>query len=227
MKYIQKKISLEPNTLRDYRNNTPDPKSYDGFGDTDNKLKTALLIEQGYLCGYCMKKLRDDNDISVEHYISQKKHADSPFSTLKHKRMSLIYNNMIGVCINNGEHCDKSRGNTPLKILNPHNRICENLINYNLEGKVIEKKCSKSHDIEYDIELLKLNCPSLKDLRIALWDDAKRKLINKHPKRTWTKKIIETEKQIYIDKHNGKYKSFCNYIIFRFNELLKLPKYNH
>ncbi|SMC59307.1 HNH endonuclease family protein [Moheibacter sediminis] len=223
MKYIQKKIVLEPNTLRDYRNNTPEPKSYKGFGDTDKKLKKALLNEQGYLCGYCMKKIVDEKYVSVEHYISQEKHVDSPHSEAYHKRLSLIYNNMIGVCINNGEHCDKSRGNIPFRILNPHQNVCESLITYNLIGEVVDRNNS---NVAYDIELLKLNCQPLKELRINLWEDAKTKLIAKHSKVTWTKKILETEKQFYTEKSNGKYSAFCNYIIFRFNELIKQPKYN-
>lgn len=57
MKYIEKKISNEPKTLKDYRDTTPNA-SYDGFGDTDNLLKKALLEEQGHICAYCMKRIK-------------------------------------------------------------------------------------------------------------------------------------------------------------------------
>ncbi|MDM1072589.1 hypothetical protein HX001_08805 [Empedobacter brevis] len=224
MKYINKQIALEPQTLTLYRNTTPNA-NYKGFVDTDSLLKQALLNEQGYLCGYCMKKIPEANGkyVSVEHYISQEKHVDSNLTELRHSQSSLRYNNMLAVCVNNGIHCDKSRGNIPFKVLNPHHISCEQRITYSLTDKVESKN---NVSVDFDIELLKLNCQNLKELRGFFWLEAKEKLKRKHPKGTWTKQIIETERQIYIDKKAGKYKAFCNYIIFRFNHLLSLPKYS-
>lgn len=224
MKYINKQIALEPQTLALYRNTTPNA-NYKGFVDTDSLLKQALLLEQGYLCGYCMKKIPEANGkyVSVEHYISQEKHADSNLTALRHKLFSLRYNNMLAVCVNNGLHCDKSRGNIPFKVLNPHHNLCEQRVKYTLADKVESKN---NVSVDFDIDLLKLNCQVLKELRSVFWIEAKEKLKKKHPKGAWTKNIIETERQFYIDKKSGKYKAFCNYIIFRFNHLLSLPKYS-
>ena len=223
MKYINKDIRSEPATLNIYRNTTPDA-SYNGFVDTYGLLKRALLTEQGFLCGYCMKLIpyADGRFTSVEHYISQKKHENSNYTLVQHKTHSLRYNNMLAVCKNNGKHCDESRGNIPFKILNPHNKICETHIKYTLSGKIESRN---NPLVDFDIEILKLNCQSLKDLRSEFWETAKNKLITKHPKGTWSKNIIELERQHYIERQSGKHRAFCNYIIFRFNHLLSLPKY--
>lgn len=222
MKYINKQIALEPQTLAIYRNTTPNA-TYLGFGDTGSVLKNALLIEQGYLCAYCMKKLPDSNFVSVEHYIAREKHISSPFTQSKHDKKSLLFTNMLGVCKNNGIHCDKKRGNVSLKILNPHDKNCETLVQYTLDGRI---KVENNGKVKFDADLLQLNCQIVKDSREHFWEEAKAKLIAKYPKVTWTKKILETEKQIYISKSNGKFKAYCNYIIFKFNHLLNQPKYN-
>jgi len=221
MKYIKKNLRLEPKSLIKYRKTTQNA-TYKGFSDTDGLLKKALLKEQGYLCGYCMKRLLDEKDCSVEHYISQIRHPDSKYKQKKHKEKSLVYNNMIAVCLNDGEHCDKSRGNIPFKILNPHNNSCENYIKYTKQGKI---KSRENEKVDFDLDTLKLNCQTLTDARIEFWEKAKDKFIGKHPLGTWTKKLLNVEKQIYIEKKDDKYKAFNNYIVFRFNELIKLPKY--
>ena len=55
MKYIQKNIKNEPDTLKAYRS-TPNA-TYTGFADTRQLLKTALCKEQGYICCYCMRRI--------------------------------------------------------------------------------------------------------------------------------------------------------------------------
>jgi len=223
MKYINKQIQNEPETLRNYRNTTPDA-SYIGFVDTDDLLIKALLHEQGHLCGYCMKRIKKATSASVEHYISQKKHPSSAYSVQQHKTNSLLYPNMLAVCVNDGKHCDKSRGNIPFRILNPHHISCEQLIQYTIDGDI---KSHQNVDVSTDIETLKLNCQPVKDSRNEFWKKAKEKLKEKHPKGMWTRAILEAERQQYIDKTNGKYEAYCNYIVYHFNRLLSLPKYNN
>lgn len=39
------------------------------FDGTDKSaLRKSLLEEQGYLCAYCMKRIRQNKDIKIEHY---------------------------------------------------------------------------------------------------------------------------------------------------------------
>ena len=148
MKNILKNINNEPNDLREYRNNTPNP-SYIGGNFSSQKLKQALLDEQGYICAYCMKKIslelneKHKPKVEVEHYKPRE----------NNKELELNYNNLLAVC--NGSvlsypekelyhHCDKTKGekgkvngNVELKVINPLRKDkSEDLIVYTLNGNI-------------------------------------------------------------------------------------------
>jgi uncharacterized protein (TIGR02646 family) len=101
MKHIKKQ--QEPQTLTDKRNTNG--SIYDA---PQKDWQEALLEEQGHICAYCMRRISLDRKnskpcIEIEHYLSQKLHP----------KLSLRWENMIGVC--NGDtvlegHCDKAKG---------------------------------------------------------------------------------------------------------------------
>lgn len=224
MKYVRK--GSEPNTLKIYRETTPNA-TYDGFVDTDKKLKKALAKEQKYICAYCMGRV-DVDSITVEHYISQKKHIDSKLSENTHKRNALLFKNMIGVCVNQGEHCDKHRGNKPIRCLNPLDSKCEKHIMYSFSGEILCK--GGNVNVSYDInDLFNLNCSKLKKLRNAALEEAKKKFQDANSKGTWTKKLISAEllkyKEGMLKRSKLKHYEYCGYIVWYFQELLKCPKY--
>ena len=99
MRFINKR-NREPRELSEYRDSTPDA-TYDDLR-CKKQIRQSLVDEQGYICAYCMGKI-DVNDSTIEHYISQIRHKDSPYSEEEHKKQSLLYSNMYGVCINNWE----------------------------------------------------------------------------------------------------------------------------
>jgi len=52
------------------------------------------------------------------------------------------------------------------------------------------------------------------------------KISKKHPTKTWTKKLIQSQFDIYKEKNkSGNYFEFCKFIEWYFNELKKRPKY--
>jgi hypothetical protein len=114
MKFIAKNLRNEPKTLIEYRA-TPS-SSYSGFGDTDKLLKVALCKEQGYICCYCMRAI-DENTMSIEHYITQNRHPNSPLSEKEHQGNDLKYGNMLGSCNSKERNCSGERGNEPLVII--------------------------------------------------------------------------------------------------------------
>lgn len=134
----------EPQTLTLYRRFTPDG-NYRGYHD-NGELHESLVTEQRGLCCYCMSRITTDT-VSVEHW-----HCQSDDS-----HDDLDYDNMLGVC-DGGEgrlpsdmfHCDKSKGNRPIKFnpANPANHI-EKEIYYSMEGVI------KSKDDEFDSDLNK------------------------------------------------------------------------
>ena len=215
MKYIGDR-NREPRELSDYRQNTPNA-SYDGFHDK-RIVKKSLIEEQGYICAYCMGKIKDVDNCSIEHFIAQQWHKDSPYEPQRHKDESLLYSNMMAVCLNNSEHCDKKRGNTPLKILNPHLECCEE---YTLDGN-ISCKGNENIDVNDDIDILGLNCDKLKKCREAVIDEIWERFKEKHPKRTWSKDLFLNYAQKYRIKQQKKgnvyrFHAYCNFIAWYFD----------
>lgn len=217
MKYIENR-NKEPKELVVYRETTPNP-TYEGFHEK-KIVRQSLIEEQGYICAYCMGKIKDADDCSIEHYIAQTKHESSPYSLEEHKRNTLLYSNMLAVCLNNSEHCDKKRGKTPFKLLNPHLKTCETLITYTLDGKVTHSGKVKEA-VDFDIDTLGLNCDKLKKCRKAVIDEIWDRFKEDHPKKTWSRELFLDYAQKYRTKQKkrgGVYRfhAYCNFIVWYF-----------
>ena len=93
--------------------------SYEGLGGEYKKaLRKRLLEDQGYICCYCGKRIKDDKHTKIEHIKCQKNYPD----------LSLDFNNMLVSC-DGGEkdredgvvprhkvHCDAKKGNEEIPI---------------------------------------------------------------------------------------------------------------
>lgn len=134
----------EPRSLTRHRCN---PNSdYQNIPERARKdLQRQLLLEQGYLCAYCMERISADN-MKVEHV----------FSKSRHPELQLTYANLVACCTGNEgcpheeQHCDTYKGNKDLS-KNPAasgSRIEEN-ITYDREGAI------HSTEVDFDREL---NC---------------------------------------------------------------------
>lgn len=205
MKFIAKDLRNEPKTLIEYRA-TPFA-SYSGFVDTDKILKSALCKEQGYICCYCMRSI-DENSMSVEHYITQKRHETSPLSEEAHRDNDLQYANMLASCNSKERNCSGERGNKPLTI-NPLNKNIETLVYFKNEKYICATSQSKA-DVE---DILKLtNDIRLEDARKEVLEKVRKNLPNN--RKSWTKAVLHSElnKWKSIDKQ-GKFRPFCQVAI--------------
>lgn len=215
MRYIDNRNN-EPNFLTKYRDSTPGATYSCARIDKEN-IRSSLLEEQGYICAYCMCKI-DLSSSTIEHYVSQEKHPNSSLPESEHRRLSLVYSNMSAVCINNGEHCDKSRGNVPFKILDPHNALCEKLITYNLSGEVVPTGIHKEK-VTFDRDLLHLNVDKLCKFRRTVWEDIWKRFVELHADGI-TREMLLEEAALYRTKicKRGKLKfhAYCNYIAWAF-----------
>jgi len=225
MKFTNKNIKNEPVTLKQYRETTPNA-SFAGFVDTDQNLKKALLIEQGYICAFCMRRisLKRDNylkrpKIEVGHLKSQKENP----------KKDLDYMNMVGVCNGNlggEEHCDKSQKSVSIYTLDPTNKNIEKLITYSLQGEVKSKNNNQLNQDCID-KTLNLNNQHLTDLRIDAYKFAIDLMISKSPpKSDWKKSHFDKIISIYQAKNGlGKYKEFCSAVIWYLELIKSKPKY--
>jgi len=158
-------------------------------------IREALLVEQHFLCAYCMKRIRNDAlHMTIEHW--------SPLSYDKER--ALDYQNFLGVCkggadLDDSESgkrvlcCDASKGNEVSLTIDPLNLQMMQLITYDRTGLVSCKTNPgvNTNAINYDLnEVLKLNGKLLSDgSRI----DTTTELIKGR------RDAVQAAQQIYID----------------------------
>ena len=184
MRYIKK--GTEPQSLTKYKKES---NAYNDGYEKKDEIREKLLKEQGYLCGYCMRRLGSCEDVKIEHVVSQ--------SSLKEiERAALDYRIMLGVCYGNEgkpkaqQTCDTHRGNADLKI-NPFDQALVNMIKYKPDGTIY----SDDPDINKDLdETLNLNYIGdnvyLKSNRKEALQACKSKLAKLQREGNWSKRLI-------------------------------------
>ncbi len=131
-----------------------------------NKVRNALIQEQGGLCAYCMCRIpRGDAGnqpaVIIEHFIAREP------SDGRDVGQGLDYYNLFAVCHGNrGDAgtrkqidltCDAHRGNTEFRKIDPLRAETMAAITYTLEGEIQ----SEDPDVAFDlVETLNLNCPT-------------------------------------------------------------------
>ena len=194
----------EPRSLVKHRSQAN--ANYDNYPDKD-VLRKSLLKEQGYICCYCMSRIKSD-EMKIEHWQPQTKYTSR----------QLDYRNLLGACMGNqgarpqNQHCDTRKGDSEITI-NPieGDKNCENLIKYRPDGKIYSDDVSIHHDLN---ETLNLNLDFLKKNRSDALFIVIRKLDEKFPNKTWAKITVQKE----IDKlntkdENGFYDAYCQFIV--------------
>ena len=148
MIYIQK--GKEPVSLIQ-KKNTPS-MSFDDLDKTE--IRNQLLVEQKYLCAYCMRRIRDNNSLKIEHYHD------------RNKENEMDYKNLLAVCDGNQKWksetgridprrftCDTKKGNNTLT-LNPQKKSDMETIYYDNSGKIYSKNSVYNKELN---EILNLN----------------------------------------------------------------------
>ena len=198
-----KKVNQPPELLKFIKEN---PKAH--FDDTKVKdiIRTALLKEQGYLCAYCMSRIKDDRNLTkIEHYVA------------RNDENELDYKNLLAVCKGNeGEHynkqhCDTRKGSKILHI-DPKNEAHMQLIKYEINGKIVIKDNETFQD---DVDkILNLNCDKLKGNRMSALRSLQKSMRKTLKNKGATKIFIERALKIYLhlDK-NGERAEYCGILI--------------
>jgi len=217
----------EPNSLTQHR-----AKAHSSYSNlpisVKEELRDNLLIEQGYLCCYCMKRIPEKNnlggcihsDMKIEHYKCQDDFKNS----------QLTYENLLGACMGNegrSKHlqtCDTKKGNLSLKI-NPISSFpnCETLFKYNSDGEI----SSINGDVEINKQIndvLNLNMQTLKDNRKQIYLEVQKRVESeskKHNTKQLRIKYFSQERDKWLMKINGKYKEFCMVAVYYLTKKIK------
>lgn len=164
-------------------------------------LRTALITEQGYICCYCIQRIKDAPlHAKIEHFLPKDSYKANTFD----------YQNLHLACMG-GErdapprYCDTYKGNQPTTIISPLQPNCQEHFTYTEQGNI---KPNNNHNIDKElakttIETLNLNAPALKLLR--------EKTIDTYIYEVWTPDM-DTQKEItdlLSINTEGMYEPFC------------------
>lgn len=194
----------EPRSLIEHRSQAN--ANYDNYPEKDD-LRKSLLKEQGYICCYCMSRIKLD-EMKIEHWQPQTKYTSR----------QLDYKNLLGACMGNqgarpqNQHCDTRKGDSEITI-NPieGDKNCENLIKYRPDGKIYSDDLSVNNDLN---ETLNLNLGFLKKNRKDALDVVIRKLDEKFSNKTWAKITVQKElDKLNTKDENGFYDVYCQFIV--------------
>lgn len=162
---------------------------YDELGsDVRDAVLKKLVEEQGGLCAYCMSRINMDN-AHIEHLEPQ-----STCLRAGHPERTVDYGNMVAVCCGGdgrpfeGQTCDRHRGDTPFKVIDPLRDETLRGIRYKSSGMIT----ADDPDVEDDlVATLNLNSAAsrLPDNRKAVYTQLASEL-DTHIKRGETKQAF-------------------------------------
>lgn len=200
MRNIEK--GREPDSLRAHRS-TPGA-DWDGYKGKKEAF-AALCHEQGYLCAYCLCRLKPGQEPrKIEHWIAQKHLPGSPHAPSVHRDHEMKWSNLLGVCPGDCGpqpparkksapprarlHCDSYRGNRPLNI-HPaqETRPLDELFKYRSNGVL----WSNDKRAAQDIATLNLNVWRLKGNRYKVLEELRKAL--PLPPRRWNESLLRKE----------------------------------
>jgi uncharacterized protein (TIGR02646 family) len=174
------------------------------------ELRDALLIEQGYICAYCMRRLpaqdvKVDASSKIEHIKSQEDRSD----------LQLNYTNMAICCpgnLNDEAHCDKLKGGNSVSF-NLHTQALQQSIEYgSKDGFIRSTNTTWNNEIN---ELLNLNHSML----MANRKEALLGVIEYLNAANWTTQAVNNKLNQWRQLNTeGKYYEFCGIIIWFLNK---------
>jgi len=128
--------------------------------DTKKAVKDALMVEQGYICCYCERRLTDD-DSHIEHFQPQSDPAVDP----------LDFSNLLCSCqdqLKKGEprHCGNLKEDwfDSALLVSPFNPACEGRFSFTGDGRINPTEDNDPAASE-TIKRLGLDIPKLNDFR--------------------------------------------------------------
>ncbi len=163
MKFIRK--AAEPPLLRRWKNANAGAAHQLNYanipGPAREELRIRLLLEQGYLCAYTMRRIEAIGNGHVEHILPQSRHPEK----------DVDYDNIV-FCFPGAQQaqCDfgalrkSGKDVTPANFVSPLDRACETRFSYGFGG---EAKAANAADAaaQGTIDVLNLNHKELVELR--------------------------------------------------------------
>jgi len=216
MKQIAK--GKEPVSMLTYRKQVQ--ASYHDYRDKE-ELRHAFLEEQGYICCYCMQRI-SLVQMKIEHFKPQSQYPE----------LQLDYHNLLAACDGNQgsppdlQHCDTHKGDEEMT-LNPADsqKNCEEYIKYSSNGRIYAEHPFIDKDLN---QILNLNTQTLVNNRCQALHTVIRELtVIKGKQAAWRVADVYKKIQAYEKKDNGKYKPYCQMIVYFLKKRFKKELATH
>jgi uncharacterized protein (TIGR02646 family) len=185
MRHIRK--GAEPLGLRQHRL-TPHATYGNLPQGAKDELRERLAREQGFLCCYCMQRIRAEPDaMKIEHWASQ--------TAAETTHRQLDWKNLLGACRGSEgrpfaeQHCDTRKGEDSITV-NPMEPRCEQLVRFLADGTIESTDPAFQRDLTHT---LNLNQARLLHNRKAVLEALRESLERKYPGTSWSKDVLERE----------------------------------
>jgi uncharacterized protein (TIGR02646 family) len=208
----------EPKSLTEYRcqqeGKTYSRVIFDSYLDKNTILKKQLLDDQGYICCYCMQRIKHEPSTKIEHF---KPISLYPENTLDYSNLFVACNGItkIGEGKQKIRHCDTSKGDCENKqkysgLIDYNSLIklseCEEyIVGYGVGGDIKYKPLIK-REIE---NILNLNNSILMRNRKMVWKAVSKIIITNQ-----ARKIPNIINKYKNKDKQGKYKPYCQMILY-------------
>lgn len=179
------------------------------------ELRTALLRDQGYICGYCMRSIPV---LKADPGNAEKSKIEHLQSRSHFPHLQLDYSNMIICCpgfINGHNHCDKLKQSSAISF-SPFDVNVERSISYgSKDGKIVSSNANWNKDIN---EVLALNNVMLKLNRKQVLEVVRDRI----DKKNWKRAELETILNDWKSRDAaGNLKPYCGVVIWYVTKKLR------
>lgn len=207
MRHIRK--GQEPPSLLEYRQEPG--ATYDGLPQgAKDEIRKQLAREQGYLCCYCMQRIKPDlHGMKIEHWAPQ---ADP---STRHRELD--WKNLLGACKGNegapwrDQYCDTRKGDAHLT-LNPTDPSCEQRLRYLPDGTIASDDQVMNADLS---RTLNLNYACLKNNRKAVLDALVNAMHRKYSGHPWPETALEQKlAELQQFSAEGRLQEYCQVPIY-------------
>jgi uncharacterized protein (TIGR02646 family) len=223
MKWIDKKRENQPASLKRHLN-TPH-HNYDNYKEKD-ELRATLLKEQGFICCYCMQRIKEAiaSKMEIEHFS-----AYSIYNGTDGKPdLTLDYTNLLAACKGNEgaakhlQHCDEHKGNREIQ-LNPTDKSMMEKIRFDSSGNIfISDKEDTEGVLNQDLKVaLNLNVQTLTAERKKIWKTLNHSIQKKFGNKPLTKSFVNQKLKEVSAQNDGKFEPMCQVAIYYFEKKLK------
>lgn len=183
--------------IKDVQGLLPEQRTYENLSsETKRALKETLLDRQGYLCAYCMCRVKVVDHAKLEHVYPQSRSIAEG-----HPEQTIEYGNMLVTCMGGdgdacfpyeNTTCDTHKGDQLISI-DPTSQDCIEAIRYRRNGEIYSENRAFNHDL---CETLNLNCMAsfLPQGRAAVYRSLIGEISKKDPKTPEAKRAFVRKK---------------------------------